>query len=137
MTELTLYFAPDSCSRVPLIALEEIGCPYDLHVVAFARGEHRSPGFLALNPKGKVPTLVVDGRPLSENVAILGWLATRFPEAALLPPSDDPWDRAQVTADLAFCASGLHPMVTLCACRRCFATPRTGRRGSSPWPRPR
>jgi len=66
MTALTLYFAPDSCARVPLIALEEIGAPYRIEVVAFMSGQHRSAEYLALNPKGKVPTLVVDGEPLSE-----------------------------------------------------------------------
>lgn len=111
MTELVLHFAPDSCSRVPLIALEEIGQPYDLKVVRFMRGEHRSPEYLALNPSGKVPTLVIDGRPLAENVAILSWLADRFPEARLLPEAHG-LDRSEQIADLAFCASGLHPIVT-------------------------
>jgi glutathione S-transferase len=81
MTTMTLYFAPDSCPRVPLIALEEIGHPYTLEVVALMKGQHRSPEYLALNPKGKVPTLVVDGEPLTKNVAILTWLAERFPHA--------------------------------------------------------
>lgn len=112
MTKMTLYFAPDSCARVPLIALEEIGRPYTLEIVAFMKGQHKSPEYLALNPKGKVPMLVVDGEPLTENVAILAWLAERFPEAGLLPESDDSLARARVFADLAYCASGLHPIVT-------------------------
>ena len=112
MPKLTLYFAPDSCARVPLIALEEIGRPYSLEVVAFMKGQHKSPEYLALNPKGKVPMLVVDGVPLTENVAILTWLAERFPEAGLLPESEDGFARAGVLSDLAYCASGLHPIVT-------------------------
>jgi glutathione S-transferase len=112
MPKLTLYFAPDSCARVPLIALEEIGRPYGLEVVAFMKGQHKSPDYLALNPKGKVPMLVVDGVPLTENVAILTWLAERFPEAGLLPESEDGFARAGVLSDLAYCASGLHPIVT-------------------------
>lgn len=76
------------------------------------RGEHRAPAYLALNPKGKVPTLVADGRPITENVAVLTWLARRFPQAELLPVADDPFGEAQVLSDLAFCASGLHPLVT-------------------------
>ena len=112
MTKMTLYFAPDSCARVPLIALEEIGRPYTLEVVAFMKGQHKSPEYLALNPKGKVPMLMVDGEPLTENVAILSWLAERFPEVGLLPNSDDSLARARVIADLAYCASGLHPIVT-------------------------
>jgi glutathione S-transferase len=112
MTEIVLYFAPDSCARVSLTALEETGHPYRLEVVAFMKGQHRSPEYLALNPKGKVPTLLVDGRPLTETVAILGWLAERFPQAQLLPVTHDSWDYAQHVADLAYCASGLHPIVT-------------------------
>jgi glutathione S-transferase len=112
MPKLTLYFAPDTCARVPLIALEEIGSPYSLEVVAFMKGQHKSPEYLALNPAGKVPLLVVDGVPLTENVAILTWLAERFPEAALLPESEDGFARAGLLSDLAYCASGLHPIVT-------------------------
>jgi glutathione S-transferase len=112
MPKLTLYFAPDSCARVPLIALEEIGRPYSLEVVAFMKGQHKSPEYLARNPKGKVPTLLVDGVALTENVAILTWLAERFPEAGLLPESEDGFARAGLLSDLAYCASGLHPIVT-------------------------
>jgi glutathione S-transferase len=111
MTELTLYFAPDTCARVPLIALEEIGCPYALEVIAFMKGQHRSAQYLALNPSGKVPTLIIDGKPLTENVAILCWLAERFPEAKLLPVVSG-LERSRQLSDLAYCASGLHPIVT-------------------------
>jgi glutathione S-transferase len=112
MTTMTLFFAPDSCARVPLIALEEIGNPYKLELVAFVSGQHKSPEYLALNPKAKVPTLVVDGEPLTENVAILSWLAERFPQAGLLPEFHDDFARARLIADLTYCASGLHPIVT-------------------------
>jgi glutathione S-transferase len=44
---MTLYFAPGTCARVPLIALEETGAPFDTRVIAFMRGDHRSPDFLA------------------------------------------------------------------------------------------
>ena len=112
MDKLTLYFAPDSCARVTLTALEEIGRPYALEVVTFVQGQHRSAEYLALNPKGKVPTLIVNGEPLTENVAILSWLAERYPESALLPTIDGPFTKARQIADLSFCASGLHPIVT-------------------------
>jgi glutathione S-transferase len=112
MPTFTLHFAPDTCARVPLIALEEIGCPYKIEIVAFAKGQHRSAEYLALNPKGKVPTLIVDGRPLTENVAILTWLAQTFPGAGLLPKITGDFEQAHILADLAFCASGLHPIVT-------------------------
>ncbi len=112
MDTLTLYFAPDSCARVTLTALEEVGQPYALEVVTFVKGQHRSAEYLALNPKGKVPTLIVNGQPLTENVAILSWLAERYPDSALLPAADSPFAKARQIADLAFCASGLHPIVT-------------------------
>lgn len=112
MPEMTLYFAPDTCARVALIALEEIGHPYKIEVVAFMKGQHRSAEYLSINPKAKVPTLVVDGQALTENVAILHWLSERFPQAQLLPASYDSWKRAQQISDLAYCASGLHPIVT-------------------------
>lgn len=111
MTELTLYFAPDTCARVTMIALEEVGQPFEVEVIAFMKGQHRSEAYLGLNPSGKVPTLVIDGQPLTENVAILSWLADRFPEARLLPQADG-LDRFLQLADLAYCASGLHPIVT-------------------------
>ena len=86
--------------------------PYKTELIAFMKGDHRSPRYLELNPKGKVPTLIVDGRVLTENVAILLWLAARFPEANLLPQYQDAFDKAQLVADLTYCASGLHPIVT-------------------------
>lgn len=112
MTDITLWFAPDTCSRVVMVALEEIGCPYDAELVVFRRGDHVSPAYLARNPAGKVPTLTVDGRALTEVVAILLWLAEQFPEATLLPAPDDALERARVVADLVHCSSNLHPLVT-------------------------
>jgi glutathione S-transferase len=61
------------------IALHEIGAPFEAKPLSFARKETRSPDFLALNPEGKVPTLLVDSRPLTEVAAILFYLAKRFP----------------------------------------------------------
>jgi glutathione S-transferase len=112
MTNITLHFAPGTCARVPMTALEEIGLPYKTELVAFVRGDHRSLGYLALNPKGKVPVLCVDRRVLTENVAILSWLANAFPDGELLPKHSDPLDYAEIISDLAFCASLLHPIVT-------------------------
>lgn len=112
MTDLALHFAPNTCALVTMMALEETGQPYQIETVAFMRGDHRSAAFLELNPKGCVPVLVVDGVALTENVAILSWLARRFPEARLLPSRPDDLAEARVLADLAFCASGLHPLVT-------------------------
>jgi glutathione S-transferase len=76
------------------------------------KGEHRSPEYLAKNPAGKVPCLLVDDRPLAENVAIVIFLARTHPDAKLLPFTGEAWNDARILSDLAGCASGLHPLVT-------------------------
>jgi glutathione S-transferase len=109
---MTLYFAPGTCARVPLIALEEAGSPFDTKVIAFIRGDHRAPDFLAHNPAGKVPVLIADGVALSQNLAILTWLSRRFPAARLLPASADPAAEAALLSRLAWFSADLHPLVT-------------------------
>ncbi len=111
-TTPTLYFAPHSCARVPLIALEEIGQPYEVRLIAFMTGEHRAPEFLAVNPSGKVPALIVEGRALTQNTAILHYLARAYPDAKLLPPVVDTLDEARLIAELARFSGDLHPLVT-------------------------
>jgi len=110
--DITLYAAPGSCSRVTMTALEEVGLPYRIELVRFLRGEHLSSEHRARNPLGKVPSLVVDGQHLRENVAILMWLNQMHPETQLLPPAKDEFESAQQLADLCFCSSTLHPIVT-------------------------
>lgn len=121
MGALELYFAPDSCARVPLIALEEIGCEYEISVIAFMKGEHRSEEYLALKRSGKVPTLLIDGEPLTENVAILNWLSEAYPKAKLLPKVNGIAHHQQIS-DLAYCASVLHPIVTRLRMSQIFCT---------------
>ena len=106
----TLYAAPGACSRVPLMALEEAGADFDLKLVRFMKGEHKRPDYLAMHPAGKVPLLITPEGPLSQNVAIAKYLGVQFPD--LLPKADTPMDDARITADLAFCADTLHPIVT-------------------------
>ena len=109
---MTLYFAPGTCARVPLIALEETGAPFDTRVIAFMRGDHRAPDFLARNPAGKVPVLIAGDATLSQNIAILTWLARRFPAARLLPPADDLASATALLSRLAWFSADLHPLVT-------------------------
>jgi glutathione S-transferase len=109
--ELMLYHAHTTCSRVTLTALEKCGCDYTDRLLVMQKGEHKVSAFLAINPDGKVPTLLVDGRPLAENGAILMWLAQTFPEAGLFPPSRSAWDRARYLSDLLWVSSGWHPYV--------------------------
>ena len=104
---LTLYFAPGSSSMAVHIALHEIGIPFESRPMSFKTGM-RAPEFLALNPEGKVPVLLIDGRPLTEVAAILFYLAKRFPDAELLP-HDDLEAEAQALSWMSFIASTLHP----------------------------
>jgi len=111
---LTLYFAPGASSMAVHIALHEIGVPFEGRPISLAKREQQAPDFLALNPEGKVPTLLIDGRPLTEVAAILYFLAKRFPQAALLPqaaglPQDDLEGEAQAISWMSFIASSLHP----------------------------
>jgi glutathione S-transferase len=105
---LTLYFAPGSSSFAVHIALHEIGVPFEGKPMSFKGNDLRSPAYLKLNPEGKVPTLIVDGRPLTEVAAILYFLAKRFPDAELLPRDDIEAD-AQALSWMSFAASTLHP----------------------------
>lgn len=104
----TLYLAPGSSSMAVHIALHEIGVPFEARPMSFKNNDMGAADFLALNPEGKVPVLVIDGRPLTEVAAILFYLARRFPDAALLP-RDDPEAEAQALSWMSFCASSLHP----------------------------
>ena len=84
---LTLYFSPGSSSMAAHIALYEVGAPFDAKPTPIY--DKPDPAYLALNPEGKVPTLVIDGgRPLTEVAAILYYLARRHPEAGLWPEGD-------------------------------------------------
>ncbi|MFK8049441.1 MAG: glutathione S-transferase family protein [Halioglobus sp.] len=127
MTDVVLYAAPGSCSRVPCIALEEISLPFEYRPVVLMKGEHKSPDYKKLNPKGKVPCLVIDGEPLTENVAILSYLNKRFPEAGLLPPAMNEVELVRQIADLCFCSATLHPIVTRIRMPQFFAAPDASR----------
>jgi glutathione S-transferase len=105
---LTLYFAPGSSSMAVHIALHEIGVPFEARPMSFKANDLRSPEYLALNPEGKVPALLVDGRPLFEVLAILFYLAKRFPDAKLLPRENIEAE-AQALSWMSFAAATLHP----------------------------
>lgn len=104
---LTLYYSPGSSSMAAHIALHEVGAAFTTIPLSFDRKETQTPEFLAINPAGKVPTLLVDGRPLTEVAGILFYLARRFPEAGLLP--EDIEAQAQTVSWMSFCASTVHP----------------------------
>jgi glutathione S-transferase len=105
---LKLYFAPGASSMAPHIALYEVGVPFEAQPVSFHGKENRTPEYLAINPEGTVPTLTIEGRPLTEVAAILFYLARKYPDAELLP-RNDPEAEAQVVSWMSFIASTLHP----------------------------
>lgn len=102
----TLYYSPGACSLAPHLALEEAGADYDAHRVDFSKGEQRTPEYLALNPKGRVPVLRAEDWVLTESPAILRFVARRYPTARLWP--DDPREDARCAEWLAFCSSTVH-----------------------------
>jgi glutathione S-transferase len=81
----TLYYSPGACSLAPHIVLEEIGRPFALRKVRIAAGENLAPEYLALNPRGQVPTLVTDGAAITEAAAILLHLSAAHPQLNLAP----------------------------------------------------
>jgi glutathione S-transferase len=105
---LTLYFAPGSSSMAVHIALHEVGASFEARPMSFKTNDMRAPEFLKLNPDGKVPTLLIDGRVLTEVAGILFYLAKRFPHAGLLP-QDDIEAEAQAVSWMSFTAATLHP----------------------------
>jgi glutathione S-transferase len=107
----TIFMYPGACSRVTMTALEEIGADYEARTVDLGADVQHGADYLAINRKGKVPMLVMDGKSLTENAAILAFLDRSHPEAALLPRSDDPIEQARGLSDLIWCSSTLHPEV--------------------------
>ena len=88
---MTFYYAPMSSATRVHWALEELGVPFEKVKVDLGKGEQKKPEFLALNPNGKVPTLVVDGTPMFEALAILQFLGDRYGvEQGLWPSAKDP-----------------------------------------------
>lgn len=110
LMKLTLAYSPIVCSLVPYILLTEAGAPFETLNVNLAKGEQSKPDYLRINPKGKVPALIIDGQPLTENVAIQIWISRQFPEAKLLP--EDPLDYVRAISIMAWCAAGIHPKLT-------------------------
>lgn len=108
MTTLTLYHNPKSRSASARVLLEVLGVPYEVKTIDFASGQNRTPEFLAINPLGKLPTLVHDAAVITEQVAITIYLADRFPAAGLAPAIDDPM-RGPYLRWLAFYAACFEP----------------------------
>ena len=114
MSNIKLFFAPGACSFVPHVGLEAAraatGQDFEAQPVKLHKGEQRTPDYLALNPDGQVPVLVVDGEPLTQIVAICDWIDRSFPAAGLLPT--DAWARAKALSRLAWMNNSVHPSFT-------------------------
>ena len=107
---LTLYYSPGACSLAPHIALEETGATYALELVSIPKGEQQAPEYLNINPRSKIPALRTDEGVLTENVAILTYIARSFPHAKLLP--EEPIDMARCLSHMAFLSNTVHPAFT-------------------------
>jgi glutathione S-transferase len=102
-----LYYAPGTCALATHIALEEAGAPYEAVLVDFRTQSQRSPEYLAINPKGRVPALVTESGTLTETPALLCFVAQRFPESDLAPLAD-PFALAQVQEFNSYLCSTVH-----------------------------
>jgi len=105
---VVLYGSQSTASLVVHWLLIELGIEHELHMLDFDRREQKDPGYLALNPQGRVPTLVIDGQVVTESVAIVLHLADLHPEAGLAPAAGTP-ARAAYYRWMLFCAYTLMP----------------------------
>jgi len=105
---LIFYFAPGSSAMATHIALHEVGAEFEPHLLSFKTKEQQRPNYLAVNPEGKVPALVVDGRVITEVAATLYYLAKTFPAAGLWPRGGVE-DEAQAISWMSFIAATVHP----------------------------
>jgi glutathione S-transferase len=105
----TLYYSPGSASMLVHLALLEIGAPHHLKRIDLDKGEQRSAAYLAINPNGVVPTLVIDGVPHNEAAALAMLLTERHPEAALAPAAGSA-GRADYLQWMLYLANNLQPL---------------------------
>lgn len=104
---MIFYFTPHTCSLASHIALEQAGAEYRATRIDFASNEQRSPEYLRLNPKGRVPALATSRGILTETPAILAFVAQSYAEARLAP-LEDPFALAQVHAFNSYLCSTVH-----------------------------
>ena len=104
---MILYYAPHTCALASHIALEQAGADYAIKRIDFSTNEQRSPEYLSVNSKGRVPVLVTSHGILTETPAILTFIAQSFP-VARLAPVDDPFALAQVQSFNSYLCSTVH-----------------------------
>ena len=106
---MKLYGTPNTRSTRVAWALEEAGAEYEFILVQLAKGEHKQPAFLSVNPAGKVPTLVDGDLVLSESAAICTYIGDKFPQSGLVPPVTDLANRALYLQWCFFAMTELEP----------------------------
>lgn len=121
MTELILYHMPRACGFVTMNALEEAGLRYELRPVNIMLKEQKAPDYMKMHPDGKVPLLLADGVPLTENAAILIYLDSIAPHAKLLASDGSPFGDAKAYSDLIWCSSTFHPTARMLRMPRHFS----------------
>jgi glutathione S-transferase len=104
---LTFYYAPGTCALASHLALEFSGAPYEAKRLDFKQQQQRTPEYLKINPKGRVPALVTDRGVLTETPAVLQYIAQSFPQAALAP-LDDVFQLAKVNEFNSYLCSTVH-----------------------------
>jgi len=104
---MRFYYAPLSCALATHIVLEHIGADYEAEKLNLRENDQNAPGYLAINPKGRVPALITDQGILTETPALLLYLAQTFP-AARLAPLDDPFALAQMQSINSWFCSTVH-----------------------------
>jgi glutathione S-transferase len=103
---IKLYYAPGACSFASHIAIEDVGLPYETVRLNLAQGDQRKPEYLVLNPRARVPTVIVDGKILTENVGIMTYFAGGYPQANIWPK--DTWHQAKAISTMVWLSSTVH-----------------------------
>jgi len=104
--DIKLYYAPGACSMASHICLEELGLPYGTQRLNLANGDQRKPEYLALNPRGRVPTAVVDGKVLTENVGIMSYFGGGYGQGKVWPK--DTWHQGTLVSTMAWLSNTVH-----------------------------
>ena len=106
---IKLYYSPGACSLAPHIVLEELGIAFEPVLVSLAEGDHKRAEYLRVNPRGQVPALNVDGKVLTETVAILTYLGGGYAERGLWPK--ETWKQAEALSMMSWLASTVQSSV--------------------------
>lgn len=104
---MIFFYSPKACSFASHLALEHVGADYEAKRLDFSQNQQRGDEYLSMNPKGRVPALMTDRGLITENVAILAYVAQTYPEANLAP-INDPYEFARVQAFNSYLSSTVH-----------------------------